>query len=174
MQKEIETTRREMYADLKKVESMVGPYVAFQRFGDSLEAHLEVLRKEINSSAVTAEDLRQECDSLRNQLQALRMANQTAAEVIRGLKSELEESRECVSKLIKKDETGVKSGDDPYSRGFNGIGQACPYPVNTIERLHWMDGYRVRAGALSQSAVHQEQGMRSGSIGCNGQADFGR
>lgn len=42
----IEQTKREMYTDLKRFESMVGSTHLFKTFQDSLEAHLEELRKE--------------------------------------------------------------------------------------------------------------------------------
>lgn len=44
---EIEKTKRDMYADLKRFESMVGSTHLFKTFQDSLEAHLEELRKSI-------------------------------------------------------------------------------------------------------------------------------
>lgn len=45
MTTEIEKTNRQMYADLKRFESMVGSTHLFKNLQDSLEAHLEELRK---------------------------------------------------------------------------------------------------------------------------------
>lgn len=44
MTTEIEKTKRQMYADLKRFESMVGSTHLFKNFQDSLEDHLEALR----------------------------------------------------------------------------------------------------------------------------------
>lgn len=55
MTTEIEKTKRAMYADLKRFEAMVGSTHLFKTFQDSLEAHLEELRKAmvlINESTV--------------------------------------------------------------------------------------------------------------------------
>lgn len=55
MTTEIEKTKRQMYADIKRFESMVGSTRLFKTFQDSLEAHLEELRKamvRINESTV--------------------------------------------------------------------------------------------------------------------------
>lgn len=45
MTTEIENTRHQMYTDLKRFQSMVGSTHLFKTFQDSLEAHLEELRK---------------------------------------------------------------------------------------------------------------------------------
>lgn len=140
MTTEIESTKREMYQGLKEIKTFcdfsLSPIVG--DFEEKMEAHLEALRKDRAS-------LIADRDAARNQLQALQMASQTAAEVIRGLRSELEESRETTA-------GEVKAKTDPYTLGFNGAGKcSCPFPINTIERLHWMDGAREKLDSLNQS-----------------------
>lgn len=51
--------------------------------------------------------------------------------------------RENVPKSNSGGNAGVKT--DYFTEGFENAGtKACPYPINTIERLHWMDGARDR------------------------------
>lgn len=104
----IEQTKRVMYMSLTAVKNLVGqrafPTASLPKFECCLEAHLEELRKD---RAVVAE----ERDTMRNQLQALQMASSTAAEVIRGLRRELEEAREGVTAADGKIEAGNASSE---------------------------------------------------------------
>lgn len=108
----IEQTRREMYKNLESHRIQCRQWYASEQtmkfFEESLEAHLEELRKglvalerrndsqyeSINILQPRLEVMTEERDTLRNKLQALKMASSTAAEVIRGLRSELEEARD--------------------------------------------------------------------------------
>lgn len=145
----IEQTRREMYNALELLRGHRPPAYFFDNFEGHLEAHLEELRKGMAALAealkiATAHkfELIEERDTLRNKLQALQMASSTAAEVIRGLRSELEEAREGISKPV---------ANDIYMMGFNSLGKtSCPYQTNTIERLHWVDGDRERRDLLDR------------------------
>lgn len=95
----IEQTKREMYDALRginnyaKMNCHVSVVKLLKDFSEPLEAHLEALRQD---RAKIIEDR----DELRNKHQALQMASQTAADVIRGLRSELLEARECNATAI--------------------------------------------------------------------------
>ncbi len=70
---------------------------------------------------------------------------------------------------------GASEQADPYTLGYGSLGKCGnPFPINTIERLHWNDGANDARNRLIQSGTRQEEGMRSGSIGCNGQAGYAR
>lgn len=131
----IEQTKREMYKALSIVIQYFNS-LPIQKLESALEDHLEELRKD---RAAVAE----ERDTMRNQLQALQMASSTAAEVIRGLRRELEEAREGVTAADAKPKAGNASCErmDAHTMGFNGAGKCSnPFPTNTVERLHWNDG----------------------------------
>lgn len=96
----IEQTKREMYRAISIIREtpyhgsgaryFSVPEYVLDNFEGHLEAHLESMRQD---RAAVAE----ERDTMRNQLQALQMASSTAAEVIRGLRRELDEVREGVA-----------------------------------------------------------------------------
>jgi chromosome segregation ATPase len=67
----IEQTKRDMYNDLKRFESMVGSTHLFKTFQDSLEAHLEELRKENALSLAMAGSMREERDAAQRRVQAV-------------------------------------------------------------------------------------------------------
>lgn len=113
----IEQTGRMMYFELALIRRSVKNSRTLRssdidQFEDKLEAHLEELRKGMvacNESTVKCAQhsaeafvdlesrlstMTEERDTLRNKLQALQMASSTAAEVICGLRSELEEARD--------------------------------------------------------------------------------
>lgn len=139
----VEQTKREMYDALANLKGRIGINYSIKdmlrgadEFEHALEAHLEELRKD---RAAIAE----ERDTMRNQLQALQMASSTAAEVIRGLRRELEEAREGVTAADIREEAGNAYSEpvDAYTHGFIGAGKCSnPFPINTVERLHWNDG----------------------------------
>lgn len=140
----IEQTKREMWGKLHivKLATYVNQEAAVEEFETALEGYLESLRQD-------RAKIIEERDELRNKHQALQMASQTAAEVIRGLRSELLEAREC-NATASASEAPQSEFKDVYHLGFNSIGKPCPFPCGTIERLHWMDGSRDRAGLLEQ------------------------
>lgn len=71
MTTEIEKTKRQMYADLKRFEHMVGSTHLFKTLQDSLEAHLEELRKENALSLAMAGSMREERDAAQRRVQAV-------------------------------------------------------------------------------------------------------
>lgn len=73
----IEQTKREMYTDLKRFESMVGPTHLFKTFQDSLEAHLEELRKDSAASQARIGELYSEVQQWKD-IAALRLTNLSA------------------------------------------------------------------------------------------------
>jgi hypothetical protein len=181
----IEQTKREMWESIANAKGRISINYSVkdmmrgvEEFEGLLEDHLEELRKD---RAAVAE----ERDTMRNQLQALQMASSTAAEVIRGLRRELEEAREGVSAADAKAEAGSASSErmDAYTMGLNDAGKCSnPFPTNTIERLHWNDGANdaLRCGVIvdtaqmernRKAALTQVEGFRSGQVcGSNGSA----
>jgi hypothetical protein len=67
----IEQTKRDMYNDLKRFEHMVGSTHLFKTFQDSLEDHLEELRKENAMSLAMAGSMREERDAAQRRVQAV-------------------------------------------------------------------------------------------------------
>lgn len=92
--------------------------------------------------------LKDERDVLRNRLQAFEMASQTSAEIIKGLREELKGFKSvsgCMSGTSAQDskENASSAKTDPYTLGYSSVGKCSnPFPINTVERLHWNDGYR--------------------------------
>lgn len=66
-----EQPKREMYADLKRVSSMVGSTHLFKTFQDSLEAHLEELRKDSMDTLGRLVAMTQERDDIQLRLHAV-------------------------------------------------------------------------------------------------------
>jgi len=145
----IEQTRREMYESFIGVKAYSGCKALVDLFETRLEAHLEALR---NGQCV----LIAERDTLRNRIQAFEMASQTSAEVIKGLREELKGFRysfKCVSGTSAQDSTenAASAKTDPYTLGYSSVGKCSnPFPINTVERLHWNDGARDRMSELGQ------------------------
>lgn len=212
----IEQTKREMYRsfiDLQRqliqenIPSLaLGKCVSMGQFEAALEAHLEELRKAmvtINESTVRCTQasagtfvdlaarvatLTEERDELRNKLQAQQMASATSADVIRGLREELQSLR--MERAVLGSTSGPRlqenaSGErtDAYTLGFNGAGKCSnPFAINTIERLHWNDGANdaLRCSVVvdpaqiernRKAAIAQVEGFRSGQVcGSNGSA----
>lgn len=113
----IEQTKREMYEVLATLKGRIEINYSIKdmqrgadEFEHSLEAHLEALRQD-------RAKIIEERDELRNKHQALQMASQTAAEVIRGLRSELLEAREC-NATAKKSEEPESANTGPCNLGF--------------------------------------------------------
>lgn len=170
----IETTKREMYESLEIIKEFSRKPLLCRYLENALENHLEQLRQQYEQMAAMASErfeaiqsleqsgqdltaklsaMTEERDSMRNQLQALQMASQTAAEVIRGLRSELFESREC-NATASELKSPVGANTDAYSMGFNNAGGVCPFAINTIERLHWM--YGPQAAGPDRLIHHRE------------------
>lgn len=162
----IEQTKRQMYSRLANLNSTVGnSNMARELFESALEAHLEALRqrnetqRQIIEEAGGTNDLSyrlsamtEERDTLRNKIQAMEMASQTSAEVIGRLREELRKTRKSalgekwsrmVAEMLYPKENASSERTDPYKLGFGSVGKCSnPFPTNTIERLHWNDGYR--------------------------------
>lgn len=200
----IEQTRREMYKWLLSVKQLADSQASSQAaemLELCLEIHLELLRKEsahqqsrleLNESlangfseqVATANkintDLIEQRDTLRNRLQAFEMASQTSAEIIKGLRAELEVAKRSVDYTIRVEATGSRinadlpmaatraqdstenspsAKTDPYTLGYSSVGKCSnPFPINTIERLHWNDGFK---DAL---ADEKNQNIESGEV----------
>jgi len=92
--------------------------------------------------------LTEERDDIRNRLQAFEMASQTSAEIIKGLREELKALKSVSSErgdMLAQDSTENASSakTDPYTLGYGSLGKCSnPFPINTVERLHWNDGHR--------------------------------
>lgn len=113
-------------------------------------------------------------DTLRNRLQAFEMASQTSAEIIKRLRAKLDSAKFGVNCTVRPDEQASKNEKaaalleaatlaqgsrenassaktDPYTLGYSSVGKCSnPFPINTVERLHWNDGARDRMSELGQ------------------------
>lgn len=168
----IEQARREMYEALASMKGRIEINYSIKdmqrgadEFEHALEAHLEALRLRNEAQRQIIEDaggtnelsyrlsaMAEERDTLRNKIQAMEMASQTSAEVIGVLREELRETRKSalgekwsrmVAEMLYPNKNASSERTDPYKLGFGSVGKCSnPFPTNTIERLHWNDGYR--------------------------------
>lgn len=182
----IEQTKREMYGFLDEVKQVIDgggvPRISMPLFESSLEAHLEELRKAmvtINESAVRCAQassgsfvdlaarvatLTEERDELRNKLQAQQMASATSAEIISGLRKDLFEARSFDTGAMQRvqPQNATSERTDAYTLGFNGSGKCSnPFPINTMERLHWNDGANEKLNILRQNSAGYGSPCRS-------------
>lgn len=174
MSNAIEQTKREMYsvlsslggltlrAENKELKFGQSATLEFQLFQSALEDHLEALRAELEYERKRANDAIESRDAMQLRLHAVDHA--------------YSEQQSRSGTLAQDSSENVASeAPDPYMMGYRSAGRTCnPFPINTIERLHWNDGANDSRGRINQSAVRQEEGLWSGSIGCNGQASYVR
>lgn len=99
--------------------------------------------------------LKDERDVLRNRLQAFEMASQTSAEIIKGLREELRSLKSVSSgsgSIPAQDskENASSAKTDPYTLGYSSVGKCSnPFPINTVERLHWENGHVDRMKSMT-------------------------
>lgn len=149
--------------ELKNCQRDLSQWKDFARQLHALKTRYYEQSKRDRDDVIQAEKL---SDDLDEKLRASQAVVGHQEQLIAGLRLQL-------AKDIGKSE--ADGSVSPYMRGFNESGRSpCPFPINTIERLHWMDGARERMGTLQQNsmATAQEQGLRSGVRGSNGQAGF--
>lgn len=183
----IEQTRREMYSALSTLKGRIEINYSIKdmqrgadEFEHSLEAHLGELNKDrkfcediVALSEAKAAKAKEECDTLRNRIQAFEMASQTSAEIIKGLRAELQNAnrsfnctinpseearknanmqdlmRACTSAQDSK-ENAASAKTDPYTLGYSSVGKCSnPFPINTVERLHWENGHVDRMKSMT-------------------------
>lgn len=178
----IEQTRCEMYESFIGVKTYAGCKALVELFEARLEAHLEELRKDrkfcddvVALSEAKAAKAKEECDTLRNRLQAFEMASQTSAEIIKGLREELKGFKSVsgyMSGTSAQDskENAASANTDPFAIGFlmvvraefdNRIRTTCTACNRTTDEFK-----------KTTAARQQEEGLRSGYRGSNGQAQM--
>lgn len=131
----IEQTKREMYEALAILKGRIEINYSIKdmmrgadEFESALEDHLEAMRQDSMDTLGRLAKMTSERDAIQLRLHAVDHAYS-------------EQQKKAGTSGQVCGDRGASAKTDPYTLGYGSIGKCSnPFPINTLERLHWENG----------------------------------